>query len=82
MISNETISYNYEQMKRDSLKETLREIYNTLEENGYDPLNHLSGYILTGDPTYIPRMNDSRIKITKYDREELLIELLGNYIAK
>ncbi len=80
MLSNETMLYNYEKIKSENIKSVIAEVYETLKENGYDPLSHLSGYILTGDPTYIPRINNSRIKITRFEREEILIEIIDNYI--
>ena len=52
-----------------------------LEEKGYNPVNQLVGYILSGDPTYIPSHNNARSLIMKVERDELVEELLKVYIS-
>ena len=52
-----------------------------MREKGYDPLNQLVGYIVSGDPTYITSHNGARKLITRIDRDELLEEIIANYIA-
>ncbi len=51
-----------------------------MEEKGYDPLNQLVGYITSGDPTYITSHNGARKLITRLDRDELLEEIVSEYI--
>ena len=51
-----------------------------MKEKGYDPLNQLVGYILSGDPTYITSYNGARKLITRIDRDELLEEIVGSYL--
>ena len=55
-------------------------VCDAMQEKGYDPLNQLVGYILSGDPTYITSHNDARKLITRIDRDELLEEIVGHYI--
>lgn len=60
--------------------ETLAEVYKALSEKGYNPVNQIVGYIMSGDPTYITSHKNARSTIMKVERDELLEELLKNYI--
>ncbi|MBQ9941453.1 MAG: IreB family regulatory phosphoprotein [Christensenellaceae bacterium] len=51
-----------------------------MKEKGYDPMNQLVGYILSGDPTYITSHNGARKLLTRLERDELLEEIVSNYI--
>jgi len=62
------------------MKEILSSVYKSLEVKGYDPINQLVGYILSEDPTYITNYNNARVLICRLDRDELLHELLVNYL--
>ena len=62
-------------------KETLKEVYEALVEKGYNPINQIVGYILSGDPTYITSYNDARNKIRLIERDELLEKMVKNYIG-
>ncbi len=53
-----------------------------MRQKGYDPLNQLVGYIISGDPTYITSHNGARKLITSLDRDELLEEFISNYIKR
>ncbi len=55
-------------------------VYNALTEKGYNPIYQIVGYILSGDPTYITSHKNARSKISKIERDELLEELVKNYI--
>lgn len=63
-----------------SASETLSEVYKALSEKGYNPVNQIVGYIMSGDPTYITSHNNARSTIMKVERDELLEELLKDYI--
>lgn len=69
-----------EKTKQDDMKETLVDVYKSLNDRGYKAQSQIVGYIITGDPAYIPRYNDARVKLTRYTREDLLNELLADYI--
>jgi len=55
-------------------------VYQALEEKGYNPINQIVGYLLSGDPAYIPRHNDARSLIRKLERDELIEELVKSYL--
>ncbi|MCD8383139.1 MAG: IreB family regulatory phosphoprotein [Clostridiales bacterium] len=59
----------------------LTEVYRSLEEKGYNPINQIVGYILSEDPTYITNYNNARALIRRLDRNELLQELLRYYLG-
>lgn len=60
--------------------DTLVTVYQTLEEKGYNPINQIVGYLLSGDPAYIPRINDARNLIRKHERDEIIEELVRVYL--
>ena len=62
------------------VSEVLSRVYQALVEKGYNPVNQLVGYIMSGDPTYITSYNGARSMIAKVDRDEILEELVTNYI--
>lgn len=63
-----------------SAKEILQQVYAALQEKGYDPINQLVGYLMSGDPVYITSHNQARTKIRKLERYELLEELVKSYL--
>ena len=81
MNSDETVSFNLEREENTKTKEILKEVYNDLKEKGYNPINQLVGYILSGDPTYITNHNGARNLIRKIERDELLEKMVRNYIG-
>ena len=62
------------------VKEVLDTVYNAMREKGYNPVNQIVGYIMSGDPTYITSHNGARSMIMKVERDELVEELLKDYI--
>ena len=70
-----------EKEKKVNSKQILRQVYEALVEKGYDPINQIVGYILSGDPTYITSYKDSRSLIRQLERDELLEELVKEYIG-
>ena len=81
MISDETVSFKVEKHKNIKAREILKEVYGALEEKGYNPINQIVGYILSGDPTYITSHNDARNLIRQVERDELLEKMVKNYIG-
>ena len=63
-------------------KQTLRLVYDALQEKGYNPINQIVGYLLSEDPTYITNHKNARSLIRKIDRDELLQELVRQYLMK
>ena len=62
------------------VKEVLETVYNAMVEKGYNPVNQIVGYIMSGDPTYITSFKGARSLIMKVERDELVEELLKEYI--
>ena len=62
------------------VKEVLDLVYNAMDEKGYNPVNQIVGYIMSGDPTYITSYNGARSLIMKMERDELVEEMLKTYI--
>ncbi len=63
-----------------SAKDILEIVYKALEEKGYNPVNQIVGYIMSGDPTYVTSHNGARSLIMKVERDEIVEELLKVYI--
>ena len=68
--------------KEFSVKDILDAVYNAMREKGYDPVNQLIGYIVSGDPTYVTGYKNARSLIASVDRDELLEELVSYYIKQ
>lgn len=62
------------------VKQVMLQVHSSLEEKGYNPINQIVGYLLSGDPAYIPRHQDARNVIRKLERDEILEELVKFYI--
>ena len=62
------------------IREILSQVYNSIQQKGYNPINQIVGYILSEDPTYITNFNNARTLIRKLDRDELLQELVRYYL--
>jgi len=62
-------------------KEILKQVYEALEEKGYNPINQIVGYVLSEDPTYITNYNNARGLIRRIDRDKLLGELVRSYLG-
>ncbi|MFC7372742.1 IreB family regulatory phosphoprotein [Fictibacillus iocasae] len=65
-----------------NVENVLFSVYDALQEKGYNPINQIVGYLLSGDPAYIPRHNDARSKIRKLERDELIEELVKSYLSR
>ncbi|WP_280139725.1 IreB family regulatory phosphoprotein [Lihuaxuella thermophila] len=61
-------------------KEILLLVYEALKEKGYNPINQIVGYLISGDPAYIPRHNNARTLIRKLERDEIIEELVKSYL--
>lgn len=64
-----------------SPQEVILAVYDALQEKGYNPINQIVGYLLSGDPAYIPRHNNARSLIGKQERDELIEELVKSYLT-
>ena len=77
---DKTVLFDIEEIQNASIKETLKEVYEALKEKGYNPINQITGYIITSDPGYISNYKDARNKITSIDRTELVALLIKDYL--
>ncbi len=77
---NFTMKFNVDKEQVNEAEEILVNVYNALKEKGYNPINQLVGYILSGDPTYITSHNNARSLIRQLERDELLEELIKKYL--
>ena len=77
-----TRKFNIRYEKDQEIKAILTSVYDSLKEKGYDPINQIVGYILSEDPTYITNFNNARALIRKLDRDELLQELVKQYLSE
>lgn len=81
MATDKTMSFKVERDKNIKAKEILKEVYEALVEKGYNPINQIVGYILSGDPTYITSHKDARNTIRLIERDELLEKMVKDYIG-
>ncbi len=66
--------------EKQEMRATLRAVYDAMSEKGYNPIGQIVGYLLSEDPTYITNYNNARALISKIDRDELMSELVKNYL--
>ncbi|KLA44039.1 hypothetical protein LRP_1875 [Ligilactobacillus ruminis] len=79
---DKTMYFNFEDNNQKDVRETLETVYDALEKKGYNPINQIVGYLLSGDPAYIPRLNDARNLIRRHERDEIIEELVRSYLDK
>lgn len=79
-MSDKTMTFKIGDEYEDVMKETLTEVFDALQEKGYNPINQIVGYILSEDPTYITTHNNARSLIRKIDRDELLAAMVKSYL--
>ena len=77
---NQTQFFKVQKEPEIQVKDVLEYVYRALSEKGYNQLNQIVGYIMSGDPTYITSHNNARSLIMKVERDELVEELLNAYI--
>ncbi|MFR9207707.1 MAG: IreB family regulatory phosphoprotein [Lachnospiraceae bacterium] len=75
-----TTTFEFSKELDNPTKGIVKLVCDAMKEKGYDPLNQLVGYIISGDPTYITSHNGARKLITRIDRDELLEEIVGSYL--
>ncbi len=79
-MSSTTYLFNIEDINEALIKDTLKEVFDALEERGYNPVNQLVGYLMSGDPGYISNHKEARNKILTIDRSKILEILIKDYI--
>ena len=81
MVSDKTMNFKVDKDKNNRAKDILKEVYQALVEKGYNPINQIVGYILSGDPTYITSHNDARNLIRLIERDEKKKKMVKYYIG-
>lgn len=76
----QTKIYSSEEIQDANIISTLKEVVSVLEERGYNPINQIVGYLMSGDPGYISSHKEARNKITRIDRTKLLEVLVRHFI--
>ena len=79
-MNDATAVFSVHNEKDQEIKQILKEVYDALKEKGYNPINQIVGYILSEDPTYITTHNNARSLIRRLDRDELLQDLVKEYL--
>lgn len=80
---DKTMKFNFSEEPFDrDIKNILFTVHSALEEKGYNPINQIVGYLLSGDPAYIPRYKDARNLIRKVERDEVIEELVKFYLEQ
>lgn len=81
-FNNDTMRFKRQKESPNTVSEILSTVYDALKEKGYDPINQLVGYIISGDPTYITSYKNARYLIRRLERDEILEEVVGSYLNK
>ncbi len=79
-FTDETVRFEFDDSSKKEIGETLVNVYRALDAKGYNPINQMVGYVLSGDPAYIPRHDDARNKIRRFDRDDIVEELIKEYL--
>ena len=79
-MTDNTIKFTVPCDDKENMRLILRTVFDSLNEKGYNPINQIVGYLLTEDPTYITNHKHARSLICKLDRDELMQELVKNYL--
>lgn len=79
---NDTMRFKLENAVSMNAHDILMSVYGALKEKGYDPINQIVGYLISGDPTYITSYNNARYLIRQLERDELIEELVRNYVIE
>ena len=80
-VSQETMMFKRQPEKLD-VAETIKEVYAALEAKGYNPVDQLAGYLLSGDPTYITSYDNARTKLRRHERYELIEAMVISYLKQ
>lgn len=79
-MEDKTIKFRPVEDPNTEMKRVLTSVYCSLSEKGYNPINQIVGYLISEDPTYITNHNGARTEITSIDRDELMQEIVKNYL--
>jgi uncharacterized protein (UPF0297 family) len=80
-FTDETVRFDFDDSRKKQISETLATVFFALNEKGYNPINQIVGFLLSGDPAYIPRYQDARNMIRHHERDEIMEELVKYYLS-
>ena len=80
-MTESTIKFTDPSDDKENMRRILRAVFDALNKKGYNPINQIVGYLLTEDPTYITNYNNARSMICKLDRDELMQQLVRDYLS-
>ena len=78
----ETINFSAEELRRENIREVLKDVEKALNERGYNAINQLAGYLISNDPAYISSHNNARSVIQSIERHEIIEELVRFYLEE
>ena len=81
-MERKTIMFDAGKTEEKTTREILDSVYEALEERGYNGIDQMVGYILSGDPSYITSYNNARMMISRIDRDDLVEDILKVYLGK
>lgn len=79
---DQTKTYNSLEFQEELIAQTIKEVADILDERGYNSINQIVGYLMSGDPGYISSHKEARNKITKFERAEILEVLVKKYLNR
>ena len=80
MNNDNTMMFKVDKDRQNEAKAIISEVFAALNEKGYNPINQIVGYLLSGDPTYITNHNNARSVVRRLERDELLEEIIKFYL--
>ncbi len=81
-MENQTTKFQLPRDQKEQAREIMNLVYNALKEKGYNPVNQIVGYFLSGDPTYITSYMNARSAVRRLERDELLEEIIKFYVGE
>lgn len=81
-MGDKTCLFDISKLQEELIRVTLKEVMEALEERGYNPINQIVGYLISGDPGYISNYKDARTKMVSLDRSEVAKLLLVSYVGE
>ena len=79
-VSDETMMFKKVDDEPMTAEQVLTRVYESMKEKGYNPINQIVGYLISGDPTYITSYNNARTDIRRLERDDLIEELVKEYL--
>lgn len=80
-MNSGTMKFDFNNDKTNQTREVILSVYEALKEKGYNPISQIVGYIMSGDPTYITSHKNARSLIRRFERDEILEELVRYYLT-